>query len=248
MTATLTQRLAAETIGTAFLVLALVGSGLMASEALTGGNPVLTLAAVGIGGGATLALMITMLGPISGGHFNPAVTVAFALRGEMSWQTGGYYIASQIVGGLIGVGLANVMFGHGLFELSTTPRLGGGLWLGEVLATFALVFAVLMTIAKAPGTTAWAVGTILAAGHFFTASGAFANPAVTIARLFTNSFTGIDAASVIPFVIAELVGGVLALGVAGFLIGAVAPAAKALAPEPTAGRPPKAPTRKKASG
>ncbi|MCC6982049.1 MAG: aquaporin [Bauldia sp.] len=230
MTPTLTQRLAAETIGTAFLVLALVGGGLMASEA-QGAPTVLSLAAVGIGGGVTLAIMINMLGPISGGHFNPAVTVVFALRNEISWQTGGYYIAAQIAGGLIGVGLANVMFGHGLFEISTTSRLGGGLWLGEVLATFALVFAVLMTIAKAPGTTAWAVGGILAAGHFFTASGAFANPAVTIARLFTNSFTGIDAASVIPFVIAELVGGVLALGAAGFLIAAgtaaPAPAAKA---------------------
>jgi glycerol uptake facilitator-like aquaporin len=231
MTPTLTQRLAAETIGTAFLLMALVGSGIMASE-VQGAPNVLTLAAVGIGGGATLALMINMLGPISGGHFNPAVTVVFALRGEMSWTTGGYYIGAQIVGGLIGVGLANVMFGHGLFEISTTPRLGTGLLLGEVLATFALVFAVLMTIAKAPGTTAWAVGTILAAGHFFTASGAFANPAVTIARLFTQSFTGIDAASVLPFVLAQLIGAVLALGAAGFLIaGTTAPAPAARAAE-----------------
>lgn len=235
MTSTLTQRLAAETIGTAFLLLALVGSGLMASE-VQGAPTVLSLAAVGIGGGATLALMINMLGPISGGHFNPAVTVAFALRGDISWQTGGYYIAAQIAGGLIGVGLANVMFGHALFEISTTARMGGGQWLGEVLATFALVFAVLMTIAKAPGTTAWAVGTILAAGHFFTVSGAFANPAVSIARLFTQSFTGIDAASVLPFVLAELVGGVLALGAAGFLIaGSTAPAPAAKTAElPTA--------------
>lgn len=231
MTANLSQRLAAETIGTAFLLLALVGAGLMASEALPGGNAVLTLAAVGLAGGAVLSLMITMLGPLSGGHFNPAVTIAFALRGEIAWDRGAAYIAAQVVGGVVGVALANVMFGHGLLEMSATSRMGGGLWLGEIIATFALVFTVLMTVAKAPGATPWAVGTVLAAGHFFTASGAFANPAVTIARLFTNSFTGIDAPSVFPFVVAELVGAVVAVALAAFLLsGASAPVAAAAAP------------------
>jgi glycerol uptake facilitator-like aquaporin len=249
MNANLSQRLAAETIGTAFLLLGLVASGMMATEALIGGNEVLTLAAVGLGGGATLALMITMLGPVSGGHFNPAVTVAFALRGEITWQTAGYYMGAQVVGGIVGVALANVMFGHTLLEISDTARFGWEQWLGEIIATFALVFTVLMTIAKAPGATPWAVGTVLAAGHFFTVSGAFANPAVTIARLFTDSFTGINAPSVIPFVLAELVGGVLAVSAASFLIaGTAAPAAAAPAaspaPTPTA-RPAKASSKKK---
>lgn len=203
------RRLAAECVGTAFLLAAVVGSGIMA-ERLAGGNVAIALLGNTIPTGAILVVLITMLGPISGAHFNPAVTLAFALRREIGGADGAAYVAVQIVGGLLGVWAAHLMFAEPVFQASQTIRTGGAQWFAEMVATFGLVFTIFATLRARPEAVAMAVGLYITAAYWFTASTSFANPAVTIARGFSDTFAGIRPADVTLFVAAQLAGAVLA--------------------------------------
>jgi glycerol uptake facilitator-like aquaporin len=216
MTSTLDRRLAAEFLGTAFLLAAVIGSGIM-GERLAGGNVALALLGNTLPTGAILVVIILIFGPVSGAHFNPAVSIAFALRRELGWETAALYIGAQIAGGFLGTWAAHAMFDLPLWQLSTTTRHGAGQWLAEVVATFGLVLTVLGCVARAPGAVAYAVGLYITAAYWFTASTSFANPAVTLARAVSDTFAGIAPAGVAPFVAAQLVGMAAAVAVAGFL-------------------------------
>jgi glycerol uptake facilitator-like aquaporin len=191
------RRLAAEFLGTAFLLMAVVGSGIMA-ERLAGGNAALALLANTAATGAALVVLIAIFEPVSGAHFNPAVTLAVAMRREISILLALAYVVSQLAGAFLGVLVAHAMFAVPLLEVSVRLRSGASQWLSEFVATFGL----LITIAGAGRTRAPAlVGLYIAAAYWFTASTSFANPAVTLARAFTDSFSGIAPRSV-PFFIA----------------------------------------------
>jgi glycerol uptake facilitator-like aquaporin len=177
----LAQRVFAEGLGTAFLLAAVVGSGIMAQR-LAGGNDALALLCNTIPTGAILAVLILTFGKISGAHFNPAVTIAFALRRELPWPTGAAYIAAQIVGAIIGVWAAHLMFELPLWQFSATVRTGAGQWLAEAIATFGLLLTIFGCAASTPGAIPYAVGLYITSAYWFTASTSFANPAVTIAR------------------------------------------------------------------
>ena len=205
----ISRKLAAELIGTAFLLATVVGSGIMA-EALAGGNVAIALLGNTIPTGAILVVLITMLGPISGAHFNPAVTLVFALRRDIAHGLAGAYVGVQIVGGLIGVWAAHVMFDLDVLQFSQKTRTGSAQWFAEAVATFGLVFTILATLKANEKAVAMAVGLYITAAYWFTASTSFANPAVTIARGFSDSFAGIRPQDVIPFVVAQLAGAVLA--------------------------------------
>jgi glycerol uptake facilitator-like aquaporin len=208
----LARKLAAEGMGTALLVAAVIGSGIMA-ERLAGGNAALALLCNTIATGAMLYVLITLFGPVSGAQMNPAVTLVFALRGEMAWASVGPYIVAQILGGIAGAMLANAMFGLPLVAFSQHARHGGGQWLSEAVATFSLVLTILGTLRARPDAVPAAVALAIVAGYWFTASTSFANPAVTIARALSDSFAGIAPGDVPGFVAAQL-GGALA----GFLV------------------------------
>ncbi|MGB7432981.1 MAG: MIP/aquaporin family protein [Ahrensia sp.] len=207
--ASIPQKLGAELVGTAFLLATVVGSGIMA-ENLAGGNIAIALLGNTIPTGAILVVLITMLGPISGAHFNPAVTVIFRLRGDISTALGAQYIAVQIVGGLLGVWAAHLMFGLDVVQFSQKARTGGAQWFAELVATFGLIAVILLTIRAKESAVAMAVGLYITAAYWFTASTSFANPAVTIARGFSDSFAGIRPVDVVPFIVAQLVGAALA--------------------------------------
>lgn len=209
MTYSNTQKLAAEFIGTAFLLATVVGSGIMA-ERLAGGNVAIALLGNTIPTGAILVVLITMLGPISGAHFNPAVTLVFRLRDELAARDALAYVAVQIAGGIIGVWAAHMMFGEVVFQFSEKIRSGGSQWFAEGVATFGLVFTILATIRARESAVAMAVGLYITAAYWFTASTSFANPAVTIARGLSNTFAGIRPDDVAGFIAAQLVGAVLA--------------------------------------
>lgn len=211
------QRLAAEFIGTAFLLATVVGSGIMADR-LAGGNVAVALLGNTIPTGAILVVLITMLGPISGAHFNPAVTLAFHLRDEISRGEGALYVVAQVVGGIIGVWAAHAMFEEALLQFSTTARTGGSQWFAEVVATFGLVFTIFATVKARPAAVPMAVGLYITAAYWFTASTSFANPAVTIARGFSDTFAGIRPDDVVPFVLAQCAGAVLAWLVCRWLL------------------------------
>ena len=211
------QRLAAEAIGTAFLLATVIGSGIMA-ERLAGGNVALALLGNTIPTGAILVVLITMLGPVSGAHFNPAVTLAFALRREISAGDATAYVAVQILGGLAGAVIAHLMYDLELLHLSTTGRNGPAQWFSEWVATFGLVFTILATLRFRPDSVAMAVGLYITAAYWFTASTSFANPAVTIARAFTDTFSGIAPAHVPAFIVAQALGSVCALSVTVWLL------------------------------
>ena len=213
---TMRQKLAAEWIGTAFLLATVVGSGIMA-ERLAGGNIAIALLGNTIPTGAILVVLITMLGPVSGAHFNPAVTVAFGLRREISVSDGALYIVVQITGGIVGVWAAHLMFAEPVFQASTTTRTGGSQWFAEAVATFGLVFTILATLKTRPNAVAMAVGLYITAAYWFTASTSFANPAVTIARGFSDTFAGIRPVDVLPFVCAQLFGAAVAWAVCRWL-------------------------------
>jgi glycerol uptake facilitator-like aquaporin len=206
----LAQRAFSEWLGTAFLLAAVVGSGIMAQK-LAGGNGALALLCNTLPTGAILVVLILIFGPLSGAHFNPAVSIAFALRRELPWSTAGLYMAAQILGGLIGVWAAHLMFDLPLWQFSITARSGPGQWLAEAVATFGLVLTVLGCIACTPGAVPYAVGLYITAAYWFTASTSFANPAVTIARSFSDTFAGIAPSSVLAFVAAQLAGMLLAV-------------------------------------
>ena len=214
---TLQHKLFAEFLGTAFLLTTVVGSGIMA-EQLAGGNVAIALFGNTIPTGAILVVLITMLGPISGAHFNPAVSVVFSLRRELPWNQCGLYIAAQIVGGIIGVWAAHAMFDDTILQASTKVRTGGAQWFAEGVATFGLVFAILATLRAKADAVAMAVGLYITAAYWFTASTSFANPAVTIARGFSDTFAGIRPVDVPAFVAAQLVAGVIAWAVCKWLL------------------------------
>jgi glycerol uptake facilitator-like aquaporin len=212
-----TQRYAAEFIGTAFLLATVVGSGIMA-ENLAGGNAAIALLGNTIPTGAILVVLITMLGPISGAHFNPAVTMVFALKRELSARDGTIYVLVQIAGGLSGVVAAHLMFDLEVIQYSRNMRTGGAQWFSEAVATFGLVFTILATLRANRQAVGMAVGLYITAAYWFTASTSFANPAVTIARSFTDTFSGIQPANMPAFIIAQLVGAAAALAVCNFLL------------------------------
>lgn len=206
----LDRRLAAEFIGTGLLLATVVGSGIMA-ETLSGGNVALALLANAIATGAVLFVLITIFGPISGAHFNPIVTMAFSLGGDIGRRDAGLYVLMQIAGAVAGVWLAHLMFDQQLLQISTKVRSGSGQWLSEVVATGGLlltIFACLHSNAKA---VPLAVALYIVAAYWFTASTSFANPAVTIARSLSNTFAGIRPQDVPPFLIAQCLASVLAV-------------------------------------
>ena len=208
MTPGLPYRLGAEALGTFFLLAAVVGSGIMA-ERLTG-DIALALLANAIATGAALYVLITAFGPVSGAHFNPAVTVAMALRGLIGWGEGGLFILAQILGGVLGVVIAHLMFDVQPLQLGDQARTGPAQWLAEGVATFGLVFFIFMAVARKPESVALVVGLYITAAYWFTASTSFANPAVTIARSFTTTFSGIAPGDAPAFIAAQLAGGALA--------------------------------------
>jgi glycerol uptake facilitator-like aquaporin len=207
------QRAVCEILGTAFLLATVIGSGIMAQR-LAGGNAALALLCNTLPTGAILVVLILIFGPVSGAHFNPAVTLAFAVRGDLPWPTALGYIACQVIGAVLGVWAAHVMFELPLWQFSTTVRTGFGQWFAEAVATFGLLLTIFGCVARAPGAVAYAVGLYITAAYWFTASTSFANPAVTIARALSDTFAGIAPAGVMLFIVAQLIGAALALLVA----------------------------------
>ena len=201
----LPKRLVAELLGTAFLLAAVVGSGIMAQR-LAGGNGALALLCNTLPTGAILAVLILTFGPISGAHFNPAVSVAFSLRRELPWPHMATYIAAQIVGGMIGVWAAHLMFELPVWQISANARTGAGQWLAEFVATFGLLLTILGCVARTPAAVPYAVGLYITAAYWFTASTSFANPAVTIARSLSDTFAGIAPTGVVAFIAAQFLG------------------------------------------
>ena len=204
------RQLAAEFIGTLFLLAAVVGSGIM-GEALAGGNDAIALLGNTAATGAMLAVLITVFGPISGAHFNPAVTLAFVLRREIAGGLAAAYVFAQVFGGLAGMVLAHTMFDLDLLQSATKVRTGAGQWLAEGVATFGLVATILGTLRARPSAVPAMVGLYITAGYWFTASTSFANPAVTLARAWTDTFSGILPAHAPAFVLAQLVGAAAAV-------------------------------------
>jgi glycerol uptake facilitator-like aquaporin len=201
----LLARGAAECLGTAFLLAAVVGSGIMAQR-LAGGNDALALLCNTLPTGAILTVLILTLGPLSGAHFNPAVSLAFALRRELRWPDAGSYIAAQIIGGVIGVWVAHLMFELPVWQVSLHARSGPGQWLAEFVATFGLLLTILGCAARNAAAIPYAVGLYIMAAYWFTASTSFANPAVTIARSLSDTFAGIAPGGVVAFIAAQLAG------------------------------------------
>lgn len=210
------QRAAAEALGTAFLLATVIGSGIMA-EQLSGGNEALALLCNTLPTGAILTVLILIFGPVSGAHFNPAVSLAFALRGELPWRTAFAYLAVQVAGAVIGVWAAHAMFELPIWQVSTHVRSGLSQWLAEAVATFGLLLTIFGCVARAPGAVAYAVGLYITAAYWFTASTSFANPAVTLARALSDTFAGIAPAGVIAFILAQLAGAGLATIVARWI-------------------------------
>src|ERR1700741_1270992 len=197
--APLSRRLLAEGLGTALLVATVVGSGIMA-EKLAGGNQAVALLGNTIPTGAILVVLITILGPISGAHFNPAVTLVFAARGATPWREVLPYIVVQCVGGILGTIVAHLMFDLAPIMIGTTARSGPSQWLAEAVATFALLLTILGGVRYAPQAIPWLVGLVITAAYWFTSSTSFANPGVTLARGFTTTSAGIALAPLPGFV------------------------------------------------
>ena len=213
----MSRRLSAETVGTAFLLATIIGSGIMA-ERLASGNIAIALLGNTIPTGAILVVLITALRPVSGAHFNPAVTFAFLLRREIKPYTALLYITAQVIGGMIGMLIAHAMFDEPLLQLSTTVRAGPAQWLAEGVATFGLVATIFMALRFRSNAVAWMVGLYITAAYWFTASTSFANPAVTIARAFTDTFSGIRPIDAPGFLIAQFIAaGIAAVALAWLL-------------------------------
>ena len=213
----LPRKLVAEGLGSLLLLATVIGSGIMA-ENLAGGNDAVALLGNTLATGAILAVLITMLGPISGAHFNPAVTLAFVLRREIDARTAAAYVGVQVVGGLAGAVLAHAMFDMDLLQVSTKARTGMGQWLAEGVATFGLVATILATLKARPSAVAAMVGLYISAGYWFTASTSFANPAVTVARSFTDTFSGIAPVDAPAFIVAQFAGAAVATGLMAWLL------------------------------
>jgi glycerol uptake facilitator-like aquaporin len=213
------RRLLAEGVGTAFLLTAIVGSGIMA-ERLAGGNIAIALLCNSLATGAILYVLITILVPISGAHLNPAVTLALLIRGSIETPVALAYIVSQLVGAILGTWLAHAMFALPILELSTTGRAEARLWLAEAVATFGLVVAILGALRWKPEAIPATVGLYIISAFWFTASTSFANPAVTIARSLTDTFSGIHPAGAPAFILAQFAGAVVASLFCKWLFGA----------------------------
>ena len=209
--------LTAEALGTAFLVATVVGSGIMA-ETLAGGNVALALLGNTIATGAILVVLILVFGPVSGAHFNSAVTIAFALGGDIERRAALLYIGAQVAGGIAGTLAAHLMFDLALIDPSAKIRTGPAQWFSELVASFGLMAAILGCLAARPQAVAYAVGLYITAGYWFTASTSFANPAVTIARTLSDSFSGIRPIDAPAFILAQLLGAALALLVFRWLL------------------------------
>lgn len=208
--ADMSRRLAAEFVGTAFLLATVIGSGVMA-ETLSPANHGVALLGNTIATGAILAVLILIYGPVSGAHFNPAVTLAFALRREIAPGDAAAYVAVQVAGALIGAVLAHLMFDLPALFASGQARAGPGQWLGEAVATFSLLAAIFGCLRWRPDAVPWAVGLVITAGYWYTSSTSFANPAVTVARSFTDTFSGIAPAHAPAFIAAQLAGAAAAV-------------------------------------
>jgi len=214
--APLRKRLAAEGLGSAFLLAAVVGSGIMADR-LSGGNVGLALLANAVATGATLTALILMLGAISGAHFNPVVTLGAAHDGRLAWGDGALYVLAQVSGAVAGVLLAHVMFDQPAWQTSAHVRAGTGQIVSEFVATFGLVAVITRTARDRPEWVAVAVGAYITGAYWFTASTSFANPAVTVARSFTDTFAGIRPADAPGFIAAQLAGAVAGRALARWL-------------------------------
>lgn len=210
---TLTRRLAGEALGTAFLLAVVVGSGIM-GERLAAGNTAVALLANSIATGCGLWVLITIFAPISGAHFNPAVTLAFAISGEFKWSEVPAYIATQIVGAFVGVAAAHLMFELPLFSLSEHVRAGPAQWFSEGVATAGLLLTIWLGVRAHPKWVPALVAVYITGAYWFTASTSLANPAVTLARAATNTFAGIRPIDTPGFIVAQLVAALLAMLVA----------------------------------
>lgn len=216
MAGAITRRLAAEGLGSFFLFAGVIGSGVMA-EALAGGNVAVALLGNTLATGAILFVLIAMFGPVSGAHFNPAVSLVMAMRREIGWSDAALYLAAQLAGGLLGALTAHLMFDQPLWQVSLKARTGAGQWTGEFVATFGLVLTILGTARHRPKLIPASVALYIVAAYWFTSSTSFANPAITIIRSLSNSFAGIAPGDVPAFIIAQLAGAALAAWVSGWL-------------------------------
>jgi glycerol uptake facilitator-like aquaporin len=214
----LAQRAVAECLGTAFLLAGVVGSGIMAAK-LAGGNDALALLCNTLPTGAILTVLILTFGPVSGAHFNPAVSIALAVRRELPPSIAAMYITAQIIGGITGVLAAHFMFELPLWQVSATMRTGPGQWFAEFVAAFGLLLTILGCSVRTPEAVPYSVGLYITAAYWFTASTSFANPAVTIARALSDTYAGIAPAGVLAFIIAQIVGALVAVMLARWLWG-----------------------------
>jgi glycerol uptake facilitator-like aquaporin len=216
MTVGMDRRLVSEALGTALLLAIVIGSGIM-GQRLAGGNTAIALLGNTLATGAGLIVLITILGPLSGAHFNPAVSLVFALRRELDMRTAVFYVAAQIVGGILGVWTAHLMFAEPMIQVSSRLRDGPAQAFSEGVATFGLIAAILGSLRFRPETTPTIVGLYITSAYWFTASTSFANPAVTLARSLSDSFAGIAPSSVPAFLLAQIAGAVAAAGLCGWL-------------------------------
>jgi glycerol uptake facilitator-like aquaporin len=206
----------AEALGSFFLFATVIGSGIMA-EQLAGGNIAVALLGNTLATGAMLFVLIAMLGPVSGAHFNPAVSLVFRLRGELTTRAVLFYVAAQLAGGILGVWAAHLMFDLPILQMSDKARTGIGQWAGELIATFGLVLTILGTLRSRSEWVPVSVALYIVAAYWFTSSTSFANPAITMARSLSDSFAGIALGDVAGFVAAQFVGALLAMGVSRWL-------------------------------
>ena len=205
MTEPLARRLAAEGVGSFFLFAAVIGSGVMA-EALAGGNVAVALLGNTLATGAMLFVLIAMLGPISGAHFNPAVSLLFASRGDLPWPEAAAFIAVQLLGGVLGAWAAHAMFDLPILQVATKARSGIGQWTGEAIATFGLILTIIGTLRHRPAWVPASVALYISSAYWFTSSTSFANPAITIVRSLSDSFAGIAPGDVPMFILAQSIG------------------------------------------
>ena len=212
----MTKEIVSEFLGTLLLLATVVGSGIM-GETLSGGNIAVALLANALATGAMLFVLISVFGPISGAHFNPVVTAAMFMTGRISGRSACLYVLAQVIGALLGVLLAHQMFGQSLLQISTKIRWGEGQWVSEFTATFGLILLILALLKQKPEAIPQAVALYIIGAYWFTASTSFANPAVTLARGFTNSFAGIAPSGIFAFVLAQCAGTVCAVVVARVL-------------------------------
>lgn len=207
------RAIAAEAVGSGLLFATVIGSGVM-GDTLSGGNVAVALLGNTLATGAMLYVLITMLGPISGAHFNPAVTLVFRLLGTLSTRQALAHVVAQLAGGILGVWIAHAMFGLDILQLSAKARTGPGQWTSEVVATFGLVLTILGTLRHRPQAVPTAVALYITAAYWFTSSTSFANPAITLARSLSNTFAGIAPADAPAFIACQFAGAVLALATA----------------------------------